>query len=146
RDKWFQEDLVVQFIQSVGLYPTGTLVELTTGDVGVVVEQNINSRLTPQIALLPGFRASAGGDYVALDLKDEKASRSVMVEKGYHRAAKVPKIAIARDLEFSGHSVDMEAVSRIFMDAAAAQIEQSVAAEPKKKGGFLSKLFSGDGA
>ena len=40
----FQEELCVEFIRSIGLYPTGTLVELNTGEVGVVVEQNLQRR------------------------------------------------------------------------------------------------------
>jgi len=48
----FQEELVEQFIQMLGVYPTGTLVELTTGDVGVVISQNRVRRLRPKIMLL----------------------------------------------------------------------------------------------
>jgi HD-GYP domain-containing protein (c-di-GMP phosphodiesterase class II) len=40
RGQAFAEDLVIEFIRSVGLYPAGTVVELTTGDLGMVVEQN----------------------------------------------------------------------------------------------------------
>ncbi|MGY8851172.1 MAG: HD-GYP domain-containing protein, partial [Pseudomonadales bacterium] len=35
RGKNFAENLVLEFIQSVGLYPAGTIVELTTGDCGM---------------------------------------------------------------------------------------------------------------
>jgi response regulator RpfG family c-di-GMP phosphodiesterase len=35
----FQENLVVKFICAIGLDPTGTLVELTTGQVGIVFEK-----------------------------------------------------------------------------------------------------------
>ncbi len=51
RERQFQDDLVVKFIQSIGLYPTGTVVELTTGDIGVVLEQHPDSRLTPKVAV-----------------------------------------------------------------------------------------------
>lgn len=52
RDKDFQADMVEQFIQCIGLYPTGTLVEMSTGEVGVVLEQNRVRRLRPQVMLL----------------------------------------------------------------------------------------------
>ncbi len=52
RDKDFQADMVEQFIQCIGLYPTGTLVELSTGEIGVVTAQNRVRRLRPQVMLL----------------------------------------------------------------------------------------------
>ncbi len=48
----FQPELVEQFIQTVGLYPTGTLVELNTGEVGAVVAVNGLRRLRPSVMLL----------------------------------------------------------------------------------------------
>ncbi|MCP4126488.1 MAG: DUF3391 domain-containing protein [Gammaproteobacteria bacterium] len=52
RGSKFQAELVEQFIQTVGLYPTGSLVELNTGQVGVVVEINALHRLQPRVMLL----------------------------------------------------------------------------------------------
>jgi HD-GYP domain-containing protein (c-di-GMP phosphodiesterase class II) len=52
RDKAFQGTLVEQFIQSIGAYPTGTLVELSDGNIGVVVAQNTSRRLRPQVMLV----------------------------------------------------------------------------------------------
>ncbi|MCW8929601.1 MAG: HD-GYP domain-containing protein [Gammaproteobacteria bacterium] len=52
RGKQFQVELVEQFIQTVGLYPTGSLIELNTGEVGVVVEINDLKRLYPTVVLL----------------------------------------------------------------------------------------------
>ena len=52
RDDSFQAELVEQFIQTVGLYPTGSLVELNTGKVAVVLEVNDLKRLYPTVMLL----------------------------------------------------------------------------------------------
>lgn len=52
RDKDFQADMVEQFIQCIGLYPTGTLVELNTGEVGLVLSQNRVRRLRPKVMLV----------------------------------------------------------------------------------------------
>ncbi len=52
RDKDFQLDMVEQFIQCIGLYPTGTLVELSTNEVGLVLSQNRIRRLRPKIMLV----------------------------------------------------------------------------------------------
>lgn len=48
----FQAELIEQFIQTVGLYPTGSLVEFNTGEVGVVVAVNDLKRLFPTVMLL----------------------------------------------------------------------------------------------
>ena len=37
RGKDFQEDLVEEFIQAIGMFPSGTLVELSNGEVAVVI-------------------------------------------------------------------------------------------------------------
>lgn len=52
RDVEFQADMVEMFIQCLGIYPTGSLVELNTGEVGVVLQQNKISRLKPRIMIL----------------------------------------------------------------------------------------------
>ena len=52
RDKLFQGQLIEQFIQAVGVYPTGTLVQLSTQEVGVVISQNTSRRLRPVVMLV----------------------------------------------------------------------------------------------
>ncbi len=48
----FQADLVEQLTQAIGVFPTGTLVELNTGEVGIVTAQNPERRLRPKISLV----------------------------------------------------------------------------------------------
>jgi HD-GYP domain-containing protein (c-di-GMP phosphodiesterase class II) len=48
----FREVLVDQFVQCLGLYPIGTLVELNTGEVAVVVQQNQVRRMKPRVLIL----------------------------------------------------------------------------------------------
>lgn len=48
----FQPELIEQFIQVVGVYPVGTLVELSDGRVGVVVSHNKARRLRPRVMIL----------------------------------------------------------------------------------------------
>lgn len=52
RDKGFQGTLVEQFIQSIGVYPTGTMVELSNRQVGVVIAQNPARRLRPKVMVV----------------------------------------------------------------------------------------------
>jgi HD-GYP domain-containing protein (c-di-GMP phosphodiesterase class II) len=51
-DTLYQRDIVEQFLQCMSIYPTGSLVELNTGEVGIVVAQNHARRLRPQVMLL----------------------------------------------------------------------------------------------
>jgi HD-GYP domain-containing protein (c-di-GMP phosphodiesterase class II) len=54
RGKLFQTELVEQFIQNCGIYPTGTLVELSNGQVAVITEVHSLKRLRPRVMLLLG--------------------------------------------------------------------------------------------
>ena len=67
-DKAFQRELVEQFIQSIGIYPTGTLVELSTGEVGVIVGQNRVRRLKPRLMLILDADRQPLDPFVELDL------------------------------------------------------------------------------
>lgn len=54
RDRHFTASVVDEFVQFIGIYPVGTLVELNSGEVGVVFEQNRVRRLKPRIMVLLG--------------------------------------------------------------------------------------------
>ena len=49
RDVHFDGPLVEQFIQCIGIYPVGALVELYTGEIGIVIAQNPTMRLMPRV-------------------------------------------------------------------------------------------------
>jgi len=49
---YFSEILVNKFIQALSTYPTGSLVELSSGEVGIVISQNPGLRLRPNVILL----------------------------------------------------------------------------------------------
>jgi putative nucleotidyltransferase with HDIG domain len=48
----FQKELVEQFVQALGMFPAGSIVELNDGAVGIVIEQNRVRRLRPKIMLV----------------------------------------------------------------------------------------------
>lgn len=52
RGTHFQPELVEEFIQCLGLYPTGSVVELSSGEVGIVLEQNRLRRLRPKVLVV----------------------------------------------------------------------------------------------
>ncbi len=50
--KQFSTELVDQLVQFMGMYPVSSLVELNTGEVAVVIQQNQVRRLLPRLMLL----------------------------------------------------------------------------------------------
>jgi HD-GYP domain-containing protein (c-di-GMP phosphodiesterase class II) len=71
RDHRFTASVVDEFIQFVGLYPVGTLVELNSGEVGVVVEQNRVRRLKPRVMVLLGPDKSRNNSAGILNLLND---------------------------------------------------------------------------
>jgi HD-GYP domain-containing protein (c-di-GMP phosphodiesterase class II) len=49
---YFNAGLVEQFIQAIGIFPVGTLVELSSGEIGVVLEQSRALRLRPKVLVI----------------------------------------------------------------------------------------------
>lgn len=93
RNKAFQDELVEQFIQMLGVYPSGTLVELNTGEVGVVISQNRVRRLRPRVMLILDTQKQPFGMAPVVDLLHET-----------HRQGKV--LYIERSLQPGEHGID----------------------------------------
>jgi len=68
RDKLFQAELVEQFQVCLGVYPTGSLVELSTGEVAVVMMQNQARRLRPRVLVLSTPNKQPLADFRVVDL------------------------------------------------------------------------------
>lgn len=51
RGKQFDEDLVIKFIDSIGIFPPGSIVEMTNGEVGIVLS-NTSDKLKPRVIIL----------------------------------------------------------------------------------------------
>lgn len=80
RGRQFNPALMEQFVQCVGLYPVGTLVELSTGEVGVVIQQNRVQRSRPRVLLLLDAEKLSLTGYRVVDLRDA-AARSVRIQQ-----------------------------------------------------------------
>ncbi len=74
RDKLFQGELIERFIQCIGAYPTGSLVELSTGEVAIVQAQNRTRQLQPRLLVLTGPDKSLETGFRELDLLVEANS------------------------------------------------------------------------
>ena len=81
RDKAFQEELVEQFIQCLGVYPTGSLVELVSGEVAIVIAQNRVRRLRPRIMLILGHDKVALNNFETIDLDRETPGRTLEIAR-----------------------------------------------------------------
>ena len=68
RDTWFSASVTDAFIQCVGLYPVGTLVELNSDEVAVVIGQNRVRRLKPRVLVLLASDKSPNAHPATLDL------------------------------------------------------------------------------
>ena len=71
RDTLFQSELVEQFQVCLGVYPTGSLVELSTGEVAVVMAQNQVRRLRPKVVVLTDSAKQPLDDFRQLDLMNQ---------------------------------------------------------------------------
>ncbi len=79
-DKKFQSELVEQFIQAIGIFPAGTLVELNTGEIAVVLKEHCNSRLRPEVAIILDAQKRPLDDFKVIDLDDESIDTSKTVD------------------------------------------------------------------
>ena len=70
----YQVEVVEQFLQCLGVYPTGSLVELSTGQVGIVIAQNQSRRLRPRVMLLLDEAKQPYTPYRDLDLRADGAA------------------------------------------------------------------------
>jgi HD-GYP domain-containing protein (c-di-GMP phosphodiesterase class II) len=84
--KGFQKEMVDQFVQAVGMFPTGSLVELNTGEVAIVTAQNNYQRLRPEIMIVLDREKSLCDDFRTVDLRmnqdDELGNEAMWIDRG----------------------------------------------------------------
>jgi HD-GYP domain-containing protein (c-di-GMP phosphodiesterase class II) len=96
RDREFQAELVEAFIQAVGIYPAGTLVELSSGEVGVVAAEYRTRRLRPKVLLILDSDKNRLSEPLVLDLLEVEEQR----------------LEIARSLEPGAYGIDLATIDR----------------------------------
>ena len=67
----FSRELVMQFVQCLGIYPVGSLVEMESGRVGTVLEQN-EDMLRPKLRIIYNAKKKCYVKVVDVDLAKEK--------------------------------------------------------------------------
>lgn len=68
RGTGFHSELVEQFIQCVGAFPVGSAVELNSGEVGIVITQNLVRRLKPRVMIVLDAKGNPMRPHKILDL------------------------------------------------------------------------------
>lgn len=115
RDELFQSDLVIEFIRAIGLYPTGTLVELNTGEVGVVVEQNFDRRLKPKMMLVLDSQKKPFAQPHFMDLAEDDARLQAKRDAGKLKPHQIDTLNIAKDLDPSRYPIDIPAICHAYL-------------------------------
>jgi HD-GYP domain-containing protein (c-di-GMP phosphodiesterase class II) len=69
----FDDSVLEAFIKSVGIFPTGTCVQMQSGKVGIVVDQHPGSLLTPKVKV---FFSTHTGSTIPIEIIDLATSRS----------------------------------------------------------------------
>ena len=98
RDIEFQAELIEEFIQAVGIYPAGTLVELSSGEVAVVVAEYRTRRLRPRVMVLLDAAKQPLADLKMIDMLNQTAT-----EDGQ-------PLDIVNSLEPEAYGIDMTAI------------------------------------
>jgi HD-GYP domain-containing protein (c-di-GMP phosphodiesterase class II) len=95
KDVDFQEELVDTFIQAVGMYPAASLVEMSSGEVGVVVAGYRSRRLRPNVLVLRGA-----------DRRRLRKGRMINLEAVSHTSRGEP-LTIDKSLEANAYGIDV---------------------------------------
>lgn len=101
----FDQKLVVKFIESIGIYPPGSVVEMDSGEVGVVLSADPENRLLPKIALLLDANKHPTAQRI-IDLKLERSS------------ATGPQHRIKTVLTDGAYGIDLEEFTRFNINLA----------------------------
>jgi len=117
----FQEELVVEFIRAIGLYPTGTLVELSTGEVAVVVEQNFARRLKPVVMVVTDSVKQVLFNSFVLDLAEHDRINQDKIDAGKMSKHEADRIEIVQDLEPGAYDIDIAGIRDTYIQSKAGQ-------------------------
>lgn len=76
KESLFQPELVDEFTRCMGVYPNGSFVELSSGEVALVISQNEAHKLTPRVLIVLDAKKQPYQTTKILDISQENLSRS----------------------------------------------------------------------
>jgi HD-GYP domain-containing protein (c-di-GMP phosphodiesterase class II) len=86
RDQQFHAEVVEQFLHTIGMFPTGSIVELSNGSIGLVLEQNRNNPLQPKVMILRNKKGKQSRKPAIMNAKDWEG-RGLWIAKGHEHGA-----------------------------------------------------------
>ena len=136
RDVQFQLELVEAFIEAIGIYPTGTILELNTNELAVTIDQPEKNKLAPWVMLVTDAQRVKLKHYRLIQL-----SKQDVGEAGITRS-------IRRDLPAQGIDIDLAEIDSAYKKIAQARRRITTANEAKPKAAtnktkVLGRLMSG---
>jgi HD-GYP domain-containing protein (c-di-GMP phosphodiesterase class II) len=69
--------LVEEFVQAIGIFPVGSMIELSSGEVAIVLEHNKIRRLEPKVLLLTAADKSLLEEPIVTNLMQQKTAKDV---------------------------------------------------------------------
>ncbi|MDX2219451.1 MAG: HD-GYP domain-containing protein [Burkholderiales bacterium] len=82
---YFHAPIVEQFIQAVGVFPVGSLVELSTGEIAAVISHNKTRRLKPRVLVITGPDKTRSAHPATMDLlyaPTDANGQSIYIRRG----------------------------------------------------------------
>lgn len=98
----FPEQLVVEFIHVMGMYPVGNVVEMDSSELALILAQNPTEKLSPKIALITDVNGNELVKPQVIDLSQQKASGDIRSITGTHSNRSETVDLSAYTFRFSG--------------------------------------------
>lgn len=98
RGREFQTELVEEFIQAIGIYPAGTLVELSSGQIAIIVAEYRTRRLRPRVMVLLDHEKKPLDAPVVIDMLTQTHTESG------------EELSIVGSLEPDAYGIDMRGI------------------------------------
>jgi len=124
RGRAFQDELAVQFIESLGTYPLGTILQLDSGEVAVVVDQDEKFRLKPKVMIITDDEGQPLAEKRVMSLaSDDPAEQNVNAK-------------ILKDLSAASFNINMREIQEEYQ-----RLDSSAGGNTSTPKGLLSKFF-----
>lgn len=126
RGRAFQDELAVQFIESLGTYPLGTILQLDTGEVAVVVDQDDKFRLKPKVMVITDEEGQPLEEKRVISLAAQQPGNTEVTAR------------ILKDLSTASFNIDMREIQQEYqrLDSSPSQASRS-----NSPGGIFRRFF-----
>ncbi len=128
----FLAQLVEKFICSIGIYPVGSIVELNSKEIAIIVEQHARNQLLPQVLILRDNNRKLVTTYKVLDL--------YTINEAAGEASEKIRPKIINTYSLGNFGIDVEEVTKGLKRATTG--DKKMADRPWDIKGLLKKVVS----